>query len=148
MAKTPYMIRVCDEVLDLELSAAGAVLIEGPKWCGKSRTAEQKAKSAVYMQDSKTAASYRKTALTMPSLLLDGETPHLIDEWQVAPVLWDAVRFAVDALDGDIPPMQCVNSSFDITFPLNHIAVFAQNNRPHLSTSFFDRSIISRFKLH
>lgn len=100
MAKTPYMSRVCDEVLDLELSAAGAVLIEGPKWCGKSRTAEQKAKSAVYMQDSKTAASYRKTALTMPSLLLDGETPHLIDEWQVAPVLWDAVRFAVDQRGG------------------------------------------------
>ena len=100
MAKTPYMSRVCDEVLDLELSAAGAVLIEGPKWCGKSRTAEQKARSAVYMQDSKMAASYRKTALAMPSLLLEGEHPHLIDEWQVAPVLWDAVRFAVDQRGG------------------------------------------------
>ena len=100
MAKAPYMSRVCDEVLELELSAAGAVLIEGPKWCGKSRTAEQIAKSTVYMQDSKMAASYRKTALTMPSLLLDGETPHLIDEWQVAPVLWDAVRFAVDQRGG------------------------------------------------
>ena len=100
MPKTPYMSRVCDEVLDLELSAAGAVLIEGPKWCGKSRTAEQKARSAVYMQDSKMAASYRKTALAMPSLLLEGEHPHLIDEWQVAPVLWDAVRFAVDQRGG------------------------------------------------
>ena len=100
MAKTPYMSRVCDEVLDLELSAAGAVLIEGPKWCGKSRTAEQKARSAVYMQDSEMAASYRKTALAMPSLLLEGEAPHLIDEWQVAPVLWDAVRFAVDQRGG------------------------------------------------
>ena len=98
MAKTPYMSRVCDEVLDLELSAAGAVLIEGPKWCGKSRTAEQKARSAVYMQDSEMAASYRKTALAMPSLLLEGEAPHLIDEWQG--VLWDAVRFAVDQRGG------------------------------------------------
>ena len=100
MAKTPYMNRVCDEVLALELSASGAVLIEGPKWCGKSRTAEQHAKSAIFMQDSKMAASYRKTALAMPSLLLEGETPHLIDEWQVTPVLWDAVRFAVDQRGG------------------------------------------------
>lgn len=100
MAKTPYMNRVCDAVLELELQAAGAVLIEGPKWCGKSRTAERHAKSMVMMQDSTMAASYRKTALTMPSLLLEGATPHLIDEWQVAPVLWDAVRFAVDQRGG------------------------------------------------
>ena len=100
MARTPYMSRVCDDVLTLELCAAGAVLIEGPKWCGKSRTAEQHAKSAVFMQDSKQAASYRKAALALPSLLLEGETPHLIDEWQVAPVLWDAVRFAVDQRGG------------------------------------------------
>ena len=76
------------------------MLIEGPKWCGKSRTAEQRAKSAIFMQDSKMAVSYRKTALAMPSLLLEGETPHLIDEWQMAPVLWDAVRFAVDERGG------------------------------------------------
>ena len=96
MAKIPYMKRVCDNVLELELQAAGAVLVEGAKWCGKSRTAEQHARSMIFMQDSAMAASYRKTALTMPSLLLEGEAPHLIDEWQVAPVLWDAVRFAVD----------------------------------------------------
>ena len=100
MAKIPYMKRVCDSVLELELQAAGAVLVEGAKWCGKSRTAEQHARSMILMQDSAMAASYRKTALTMPSLLLEGEAPHLIDEWQVAPVLWDAVRFAVDQRGG------------------------------------------------
>ncbi len=100
MPKTPYMKRVCDDILSLELQAAGAVLIEGAKWCGKSRTAEEKAKSAIMMQDPDRAASYLKTAKTMPSLLLRGETPHLVDEWQVAPVLWDAVRSEVDRRGG------------------------------------------------
>lgn len=100
MSKTPYMSRVCDGILDLELQAAGAVLIEGPKWCGKSRTALEKAKSAVMMQDPAMASSYLKTAQAMPSLLLRGKTPHLVDEWQVAPVLWDAVRSEVDLRGG------------------------------------------------
>ena len=100
MAKRPYMKRVCDAVLALELEAAGAVLVEGPKWCGKSRTAGEIAKSAVMMQDPDKAVSYMKAARTMPSLLLRGETPHLVDEWQVAPVLWDAVRAEVDRRGG------------------------------------------------
>ncbi len=100
MTKKPYMPRVCDTLLRRELESAGAVLIEGPKWCGKSRTAEQAAKSVLYMQDQDHAASYRMAAQTMPSTLLEGETPRLIDEWQVAPVLWDAVRFAVDQRGG------------------------------------------------
>lgn len=100
MAKTPYMARISDGLLRQELESSGAVLIEGPKWCGKSRTAEQAAKSVIYMQDQDKAASYRMAAQTMPSVLLDGATPHLIDEWQVAPVLWDAVRFAVDQRGG------------------------------------------------
>lgn len=100
MPKTPYLPRVSDTLLKNELASSGAVLIEGPKWCGKSRTAEQAAKSVVYMQDSDRAASYRLAAQAMPSSLLQGETPHLIDEWQVAPVLWDAVRFAVDQRGG------------------------------------------------
>lgn len=100
MPKKPYMSRICDTLLKRELEAAGAVLIEGPKWCGKSRTAEQAAKSVIYMQDQDHAASYRMAAQTMPSTLLQGETPRLIDEWQVAPVLWDAVRFAVDQRGG------------------------------------------------
>lgn len=100
MANTPYMKRVCDNILALELQAAGAVLIEGPKWCGKSRTAMEMAKSAVMMQDPDMAASYMKAARTMPSLLLRGERPHLVDEWQVAPVIWDAVRAEVDRRGG------------------------------------------------
>ena len=62
MPRKPYMKRICDEILSLELQASGAVLIEGPKWCGKSRTAEEMAKSMVMMQDVDKAASYMKTA--------------------------------------------------------------------------------------
>ena len=91
-----YLSRIADKVLDSALEAAGAVLIEGPKWCGKTRTAEEKAASALYMQDPDHTASYLKAADTKPSLLLRGNTPRLIDEWQMAPVLWDAVRFAID----------------------------------------------------
>ena len=94
------MKRICDGILDLELQASGAVLIKGAKWCGKSRTAEGKAGSAVMMQDSAMAASYLKTAQAMPSLLLQGAAPRLVDEWQVAPVLWDAVRDEVDKRGG------------------------------------------------
>ena len=100
MFKTPYMPRVCDALLHNELESSGAVLIEGPKWCGKSRTAEQAANSVIYMQDQDKAAAYRMAAQTMPSALLQGDSPRLIDEWQVAPVLWDAVRFAVDQRGG------------------------------------------------
>ena len=95
-----YLRRIADAVLDTALEASGAVLVEGPKWCGKTRTAEGKATSALYMQDQDNAASYLKAADTKPSLLLKGDTPRLIDEWQIAPVLWDAVRFAVDQRQG------------------------------------------------
>ncbi|MCL2766825.1 MAG: DUF4143 domain-containing protein [Peptococcaceae bacterium] len=94
--KQKYLSRIADKVLDLALEASGAVLIEGPKWCGKTRTAEEKANSVLYMQDPDYTSSYLKAADTKPSLLLKGDTPRLIDEWQMAPVLWDAVRFAVD----------------------------------------------------
>jgi predicted AAA+ superfamily ATPase len=91
-----YFSRIADKVLDYSLEASGAVLIEGPKWCGKTKTAEEKAASVLYMQDPDKTASYLKAADTKPSLLLGGKVPRLIDEWQMAPVLWDAVRFAVD----------------------------------------------------
>jgi len=94
--KQKYMNRIADRVLETALETSGAVLIEGPKWCGKTRTAEEKAASVLYMQDPDYSDSYLKTADTKPSLLLKGDTPRLIDEWQTAPVLWDAVRFAVD----------------------------------------------------
>ncbi len=91
-----YIKRISDEKLELLLRAKGAVLIEGPKWCGKTSSAEEKAGSILYMQDPDTSKANILTAKTKPSLLLEGDTPRLLDEWQVAPELWNAVRFAVD----------------------------------------------------
>lgn len=91
-----YLKRIADRVLQERLAASGAVLIEGPKWCGKTRTALENSKSRLFMQDPDKAISYLKAADTKPSLLLKGDTPRLLDEWQTAPVLWDAVRFMVD----------------------------------------------------
>ena len=94
--KMHYYQRIVDKILDERLRAVGAVLIAGPKWCGKTTTAEQHAKSVLKLQDPDKTRAYLATADTKPSLLLDGENPRLIDEWQMAPVLWDAVRNAVD----------------------------------------------------
>ncbi|MCL2024687.1 MAG: DUF4143 domain-containing protein [Coriobacteriia bacterium] len=91
-----YLKRISDEKLALLLRAKGAVLIEGPKWCGKTRSAEELAESVLYMQDPDTSKENILTAQVKPSLLLEGKTPRLLDEWQVAPELWNAVRFAVD----------------------------------------------------
>lgn len=91
-----YLKRTADEFLSLQLASSGAVLIEGPKWCGKTTTAEQQAKSVIRLQDPDMRDSYQATIAVKPSLLLAGETPRLIDEWQEAPVLWDAVRAMVD----------------------------------------------------
>jgi hypothetical protein len=95
-----YYPRIADHMLQKRLEAFGAVLIEGPKWTGKTTTAEHKAKSFLKMQDPDKADEYLHTAQTMPSLLLKGDKPRLIDEWQDAPVLWDAVRTAVDNIGG------------------------------------------------
>ncbi len=94
-----YKKRVVDQVLMNKLEAKGAVLIEGPKWCGKTTTASQIAKSIVFMQDPANSKQNLTMAEIQPSLLLKGETPRLIDEWQLAPQLWDAVRFEVDQRD-------------------------------------------------
>ena len=94
--KMEYLKRIVDDELALRLEAFGAVQIKGPKWCGKTTTALQQAKSVIRLQDPDKRAGYLATARTKPSLLLNGETPRLIDEWQDAPVLWDAVRMAVD----------------------------------------------------
>jgi predicted AAA+ superfamily ATPase len=91
-----YLRRIADDMLSTALESSGAVLIEGPKWCGKTRTAAERAASKLLMQDPDYTDSYLKAADAKPSLLLRGDTPRLIDEWQIAPVLWDAVRFAVD----------------------------------------------------
>ncbi|MDR1790212.1 MAG: ATP-binding protein [Propionibacteriaceae bacterium] len=92
----PYQARVVDETLLTLMRAAGAVEIVGPKWCGKTTTAEQLANSAVYFQDPDTRQANLQLAASRPSLLLQGEKPVLLDEWQDAPSIWDAVRFAVD----------------------------------------------------
>lgn len=94
-----YYKRIYDRVLSWKLEAKGAVLIEGPKWCGKTTTAEQASKSAVYMQNPQTRNQNKRLAEISPGHLLAGEVPRLIDEWQVAPKLWDAVRFEVDQRD-------------------------------------------------
>lgn len=91
-----YLKRISDKVLTERLEAFGAVLIEGPKWCGKTTTAEQQAKSVIKMQDPDMSSEYLATVESKPSLLLLGDTPRLIDEWQDAPILWDAVRTMVD----------------------------------------------------
>lgn len=91
-----YYPRIADRLLQNALESSGAVLVEGPKWCGKTWTAANKSKSILYMQDPDTRESNILAASIKPSLLLVGETPRLIDEWQVAPVIWDSVRHEVD----------------------------------------------------
>lgn len=94
-----YLKRIYDDVLVWRLQTKGAVLIEGPKWCGKTCTAEQHAGSVLYMQDPRTRDQNRRVAQIDPQQLLNGAAPRLIDEWQEAPQLWDAVRFEVDQRD-------------------------------------------------
>ena len=91
-----YIPRISDKLLRSLLESSGAVVVEGPKWCGKTQSSLQIANSVVYMQDPDEGPGYLAMADTKPSLLLAGEPPLLIDEWQMAPVIWDAVRFAVD----------------------------------------------------
>ncbi len=97
--KKKYKTRIADEILKKRLQGKGAVLIEGPKWCGKTTTAEQIAGSILYMADPEKEKQNLALAEINPKRLLIGEIPRLIDEWQIAPKLWDAIRFEIDHRD-------------------------------------------------
>lgn len=94
-----YRPRIADRMLSRRLKGVGAVLIQGPKWCGKTTTAEQQAASVVYMDDPEYMKQNIELANLSPRRILTGATPRLIDEWQLAPQLWDAARFEVDHRD-------------------------------------------------
>lgn len=96
-----YKKRIADRILTDHLEAMGAVLIEGPKYCGKTTTASQQAGSILYMSDADTREQNLAMARTNIKKLLEGATPRLIDEWQLAPQFWDAVRNEVDQRDTD-----------------------------------------------
>lgn len=92
-----YIKRIVDDEIKNKLSYTGAILIKGPKWCGKTTSAKQIAKSVLEMQNPDLQENYIELANTKPSLLLEGDKPRLIDEWQLAPKLWNAVRYSVDS---------------------------------------------------
>ena len=118
-----YKKRIVDAILADKLSYMGAVWVRGPKWCGKTTTCEQQAKSMLYLADPQTREINLLLANTAINRLLEGATPRLLDEWQDIPQLWDAVRFAVDHRDGPgqfmftgsaVPPDADVNSPEDV----------------------------------
>ena len=87
-----YYLRVSDKVLQDHLESKGAVLIEGEKWCGKTTSAKHIAKSFIEMDRPDMTDQYQQMARINPANLLKGEVPHLIDEWQIATNIWNAVR--------------------------------------------------------
>ena len=136
MSENYYLSRICDFELQNALATMGATLIEGAKWCGKTSTATNAARSTLFMQDPDKTRSYQEMADTKPSLLLKGENPRLIDEWQMVPVLWDAVRFEVDrrGLAGQ--------------FILTGSAVPADNVTAHTGTGRFARILMRPMSLY
>ena len=96
MDKQNYKPRVIDAKVKEYLSAFGAVCIEGPKWCGKTWTSSYHSKSEIYIGDPANNFQNRQLAELSPALVLEGDTPRLIDEWQEVPSIWDAVRYKVD----------------------------------------------------
>ncbi len=94
-----YLPRVIDQLLGNRLKSTGALVIEGPKWCGKTTSCEQQAKSAIYIDDPETKKANLEMAELDPYFLLQGDKPRLIDEWQLAPNLWNAIRRTIDKSD-------------------------------------------------
>ena len=137
-----YLKRIADQMLTDKLESSGAVLIEGPKYCGKTTLAKQQAKSVLSMADPNTLSQNLAIARTNISRLLAGETPRLIDEWQIAPQFWDAVRNEVD------------NREDDGQFMLTGSAVPGKARKDDSGNSIWDEQIfhtgtgrISRLKL-
>ena len=97
-----YRPRIADQVLKDNLESSGLVLIEGTKWCGKTTTAERQSGSVIYLNDPSHRSTYMQLAQTSPSILLEGKTPHLVDEWQDVATLWDTARFEIDHRDNSV----------------------------------------------
>ncbi|MDR1690231.1 MAG: AAA family ATPase, partial [Candidatus Methanoplasma sp.] len=116
----PYMPRVLDGYIKDKLEYAGAILIEGVKWCGKTRTAKETAASTVSLQDPKSAESYKKMATTDPSIILEGKTPRLIDEWQTVPEIWNAVKYEIDERNGNPGQFILTGSAAPPDDPMRH----------------------------
>lgn len=91
-----YKPRIADKLLARKMAGKGAVLIEGPKWCGKTTTVKQQAKSMLNLGDSNVLRQSLQMMELSPITLLEGDTPRLIDEWQTIPPLWDTIRSEVD----------------------------------------------------
>jgi predicted AAA+ superfamily ATPase len=96
MAKFEYKQRIADLLLASKLRSAGAVLVQGPKWCGKSTTASQIAESSLMLGTPKVLHETRNLLSIEPSLVMNGATPRLFDEWQTIPELWDTIRSEID----------------------------------------------------
>lgn len=96
MERKDYRPRLIDNIIDSYLKAFGAVCVEGPKWCGKTWTSSYHCQSEIMLGNPDGNFQNRQLAQMSPSLVLEGETPRLIDEWQEVPQLWDAVRYKVD----------------------------------------------------
>ena len=91
-----YKHRIADKLLAKKIESKGAILIEGPKWCGKTWTSSFHSNSAIYLGDPSGNFQNRNLAQISPDIVLEGENPKLIDEWQEVPSIWDAVRFKID----------------------------------------------------
>ena len=95
-----YKPRIADALLKRKLAGKGAVLIQGPKWCGKTTTAEQIAASVIYLDAPDQLREVKIKADINPQELLAGATPRLLDEWQIVPQLWDTIRYEADHRKG------------------------------------------------
>jgi predicted AAA+ superfamily ATPase len=94
-----YIKRIVDKIIAEKMQVTGCVVVKGPKWCGKTTTSEQFAKSVLELQDPVEGAKYKEIAENNIKLLLEGENPRLIDEWQLIPNIWNAIRYDVDKKD-------------------------------------------------